>query len=272
MKIVLSGKGGVGKTTLCALLAREAASKGYRVLAVDADPNPTLAATFGLSEEPRPLVEFQGLIEERLGSLEGFFRLNPKVDDIPGRFAVRKDGVEILVMGPIRRGGEGCACPQSTFLKSLLQHIVLDRDDLVLLDVEAGLESLGRATVQGVDCLLAVVEPDSKSLLTAGRISRLAQDIGLKNIFAVANKIREPADSKYIQDHLPPELVLLGTLPDSEAIRRAGRERQSCDLTEDPAVHEGIKDLLKRLEAFHGMRRDHGCTCQKGKDDGTNLL
>lgn len=244
MKIAISGKGGVGKTTLCALLAREAAGWGRRVLAVDADPNPTLTATLGFSEELQPLVELQELLEERLGSLEGFFRLNPKVDDIPERFALEKDGIKLLVMGPIRRGGEGCACPQNTFLKSLLQHLILERDELVLLDFEAGLEPLGRATAQGMDALLIVVEPDGASLLTAERIHKLAQEIGLTHIFVVANKLREPADSDYIRERL--EIPLLGALPYSEALRRTGPLN-----LEDPHIQQEVQRILERLGIHH---------------------
>lgn len=247
MKIAIAGKGGVGKTTLCALLAKEASRKGYCVLAVDADPNPTLAMTLGFSKEITPLVELRELIKERLGSLEGFFRLNPKVDDIPERFTIEKDGIKLLVMGPIRQGGEGCACPQNTFLKSLLQHIVLERDELVLLDLEAGLEPLGRATAQGVDAVLVVVEPDAQSLITAGRIRKLAQDIGLKNIYAVANKVRELADSKYIKENLPREITLLGALPYSEAIRRAGQK--DC-LIEIPELCREVEKILKQLTSL----------------------
>ncbi len=248
----------MGKTTLCALLAKEAVSRGYRVLAVDADPNPTLAAALGFSKEIKPLAEWRELIEERLGSLEGFFRLNPKVDDIPERFAIEKDGIKLLVMGPIRQGGEGCACPQNTFLKNLLQHIVLERDELVLLDLEAGLEPLGRATAGGVDALLIVVEPDAASLTTANRIRRLAQDLGLKQICAVANKVREPADSEYIKRDMHTEIALLGSLPHSEAIRRAGRQNRGC--IEDPDVRRELQEILKQIEERGGRR------------DGANLL
>jgi len=245
MKIAIGGKGGVGKTTLCALLAKEAVSRGYRVLAVDADPNPTLAATLGFPQEIRPLVELRELIEERLGSLEGFLRLNPKVDDIPERFALEKDGLKLLVMGPIRQGGQGCACPQNTFLKSLLQHIVLERDELVLLDLEAGLEPLGRATAQGVNAVLVVVEPDARSLTTASRIRKLAQDIAIERIFAIANKVHDPADLEYIQRNLPSGITLLGSLHYSEALRRA-----EPSALEDPQSRREVQEILKRLEAF----------------------
>jgi CO dehydrogenase maturation factor len=220
MKIAISGKGGVGKTTLCALLAKEAAAQGKRVFAVDADPNPTLALALGFPEEITPLVELKELMEERMGSLEGFLRLNPTVDDIPERFAVERDGIKLLVMGPIRQGGGGCACPQNTFLRSLLQHLVLERDELILLDFEAGLEPLGRATAQGVDALLIVVEPDSSSVVTARRIHSLARQIGVRRIFAVANKIREPGELRAIREGLETEVI--GALPYSERLRVAG--------------------------------------------------
>jgi len=245
MKIGISGKGGVGKTTLCALLAQEAAQQSYRVLTVDADPNPTLAATLGLSQEPAPLLQLRALMEERLGSLEGFFRLNPKVDDIPERFAVEKDGIQLLVMGSVQRGAEGCACPQNIVLKRLLEHIVWERDELVLVDFEAGLEPLGRATAEGFDALVIVLEPDARSLTTASRIYRLARDIRLKRLYAVANQIREPADVEYIRAQLPRELALLGTVSYSEALRRSGLAQGT---PVDPVIRREIQAVLKRLE------------------------
>jgi CO dehydrogenase maturation factor len=241
MKIAISGKGGVGKTTLCALLAKEAASQGKRVFAVDADPNPTLALALGFPEEITPLVELQDLMEERLGSLEGFLRLNPKVDDIPERFAYEKDGIKLLVMGPIRQGGGGCACPQNTFLKSLLQHLVLERDELILLDFEAGLEPLGRATAQGVDALLIVVEPDGGSIVTARRIYILAQQLGIKRIFAVANKIREPGELRAIEENL--EFSVIGALPYSEALRVAGPTALS-----DREIRHQVHTILESVQ------------------------
>jgi CO dehydrogenase maturation factor len=240
MKIAISGKGGVGKTTLCALLAREAVSQGRRVLAVDADPNPTLAVTLGFSGEITPLAELRELMEERLGSLEGFLKLNPRVDDIPERFAQQKDGIKLLVMGPIRQGGGGCACPQNTFLKNLLHHLVLERDELVLLDFEAGLEPLGRATAQGVNALFIVVEPDGASLLTAERIHKLAKEIGVPKIFAVANKVREPTDLEYITKGLSAIMPLGGALPYSDTLRKVGPT-----MLEDGTIHREVRAILK---------------------------
>jgi len=241
MKIAISGKGGVGKTTLCALLAREAASQGKRVFAVDADPNPTLALALGFPGEITPLAELKELMEERLGSLEGFLKLNPKVDDIPERFAAERGGIKLLVMGPIRQGGGGCACPQNTFLKSLLQHLVLERDELILLDFEAGLEPLGRATAQGVDALLIVVEPDGASLVTARRIRTLAEQIGIKKIFAIANKIREPGELRAIEENL--EFPVIGALPYSERVRMTGPA--SLD---DAAIRRQVQAILASIQ------------------------
>lgn len=241
MKIAISGKGGVGKTTLCALIAREAVSRGKRVFAVDADPNPTLALVLGFPEDITPLVELRELMEERMGSLEGFLRLNPKVDDIPERFAIEKDGIKLVVMGPIRQGGGGCACPQNTFLKSLLQHLVLERDELILLDFEAGLEPLGRATAQGVDALLIVVEPDGASVVTARRIHSLAQQIGVRRIFAVANKIREPGELRAIQENVG--IAVIGALPYSESLRIAGLTSVS-----DAAIRRQVQAILESVQ------------------------
>lgn len=241
MKIAISGKGGVGKTTLCALIAREAVSRGKRVFAVDADPNPTLALVLGFPEDITPLVELRELMEERMGSLEGFLRLNPKVDDIPERFAIEKDGIKLVVMGPIRQGGGGCACPQNTFLKSLLQHLVLERDELILLDFEAGLEPLGRATAQGVDALLIVVEPDGASVVTARRIHSLAQQIGVRRIFAVANKIREPGELQAIRENLGIDVI--GALPYSESLRIAGPTSVS-----DAAIRRQVQAILESVQ------------------------
>jgi len=243
MKIAISGKGGAGKTTVAALLAQEAASQGARVFAIDADSNPNLALALGFPQMPQPLVELKELIEERLGALEGFFRLNPKVDDIPERFSLEHRGIRLLVMGAIRQGGAGCACPENAFLRSLLQHLVLARDEWVIVDLEAGLEHLGRATAQGVDALLVVVEPDRRSLETARRIRKLAGEIGLGRLYAVGNKIREPEDARFIEEGLE-GLKVLALLPESPAVRQAAREGKSVS---DPELRAEIRRILGGL-------------------------
>ncbi len=240
--MAIAGKGGVGKTTLAALLARTAAARGYRVLAVDADPNPTLAPTLGYTASIRPLAEEEDLIYQRAGR-EGLIKLNPTVDDIPDRFAVEHEGVRILVLGGIRGGGSGCACPANSFLRALLRHLVLRPGETVIVDLEAGVEHLGRATAQGVDALLVVVEPDRRSLETAARIQALAQEIGLTRVYAVGNKLEGKPDEDFIRSLLLQGLPLLVSLPYLREIRRASRDGAL------PKLHlPEVEELLSFLE------------------------
>jgi CO dehydrogenase maturation factor len=245
MKIAVTGKGGVGKTTLTALFAREAAARGKPVLAIDADPNPNLHLALGLSSAPPALIGMKALIEERLGSLEGFFRLNPSVEDIPDRFSLEDGGVRLLVMGGVGQGGGGCACPQSAFLKSLLQHIVLERTDWVFIDCEAGLEHLGRATAKGADALLVVVEPSHSSLGTAHQIQKLATDIGLSRLYAVGNKVRDSEERELIEREMA-GLEILACLPESSVLRRAS----SLGIPgRDPDIAAAVSGILTTIES-----------------------
>ena len=178
MKLAITGKGGVGKTTLAALLAQVYADMGRQVLAVDADPSPCLAGALGFPEELReqlhPIAEMDELIEERTGAkpgtIGGFFTLNPRVDDIPERFSVTYRGVRLLEMGSVDIGGSGCICPESAMLKTLFTHLLFRKDDILILDMYAGVEHLGRATADFVDAMVVVVEPTRRSLGTAAQI------------------------------------------------------------------------------------------------------
>jgi len=222
MKLAVAGKGGVGKTTLVALLAREAAARGYRVLVVDVDSDPNLATILGVTESIVPLADEEKLVAERAGT-GGFIRLNPTVDDIPSRYIVEHNGIRLLVLGGIRGGGTGCACPANTLLKALLAHLLVAEKDIVLLDMEAGIEHLGRGTVQNVDGLVLMVDSDRKALETAQRTLRLAHDLGVQQIVAIANRVREEEDRTAIRDGLPPEIPLLGSIPYLDTLRRAAR-------------------------------------------------
>ena len=246
MKLAVAGKGGVGKTTLVALLAREAAARGYRVIAVDADPDANLATTLGIDQPVVTLAEERELIKERVGS-EGFVKLNPTVDDIPDRYAVEQDGIRLLVLGGIRQGGGGCACPANTLLQSLIRHLFLRQGEVVLVDMEAGIEHLGRGTIQGVDALIVVVEADRRTLETAGRIVRLAHEIGLEQIVAVGNKVREPEEEALIRQGLPDGILLLSVFPYLEELRTTGLAGSLPRGPSSPAVQDLFTLLEKRI-------------------------
>ncbi len=230
MKLAITGKGGVGKTTLTALLAQVYADMGRQVLAVDADPSPCLAGALGFPSDLRarlsPIAEMDELIEERTGAkpgtVGGFFTLNPRVDDIPERFSVVNRNVRLLEMGAVDIGGSGCICPESAMLKTLFTHLLFRKDEVLLLDMYAGVEHLGRATVDFVDAMLVVVEPTRRSLGTAAQIKSLAKDIGLTRLWLVGNKVRDEAEASFLEAESP-GLPLLGILPADLAVQEADR-------------------------------------------------
>jgi CO dehydrogenase maturation factor len=222
-KIAISGKGGVGKTTLAALLARIYAERGRSVIAIDADAVGGLAEALGLPDglvaQVTPISEMEDLIYERTGAKPGtsggFFSLNPRVDDIPDRFSITHHGIRFLRLGTIESGGSGCICPESSLLRALVTHLLLYNEEMLILDMEAGVEHLGRATAQAVDAFLTVVEPGRRSLQTAARVEQLAGDIGIKRVYAVGNKVRNEDDWAFIQEHSPvPALGYLSTNPE----------------------------------------------------------
>ena len=255
-KLAITGKGGVGKTTLAAVLARLYAAEGRPVLAIDADPDANLGAALGVSEEllrkVTPIASMEELIYERTGTkpgtIGGIFKLNPKVDDIPERFSVQRDGVRLLVMGTVKKGGSGCFCPESALLKSLLTHLLLRREEVVILDMEAGIEHLGRGTASAVDAFITVVEPGRRSLDTARAVRQLAEDIGIRKCYVVGNKIAGDADRQFIADNLP-DFELLGFMSQNPRIVEADREGVSPYDTDSLVVDEvaAIKDKLDTL-------------------------
>ena len=248
MKIAISGKGGTGKTTLAALLSTELKRRDYSVTVIDADPNPTLAAALGFPPGPQmPLLEMSDEIEERIGSPGGLIRLNPRVDDLVSRVGVTHDGIHMIVAGGITHGGAGCACPQAVLLRRTLEHIVTETDEAVVIDLEAGLEHLGRRSAHEVDAMLVVVDPTRAGVETARRIRRLAGEIGVERVLAVGNRVREPADIGYLTDQLE-GLELIGAIPFSDdvvAAERAGRP--VTNLT--GAVPEAVARLTDALVA-----------------------
>ena len=259
MKIAITGKGGVGKTTIAGTLARIFADRGMMVYAVDADPDANLASAIGIGPEAAaaiiPISELGELIRERTGAEPGssspVFRLNPKVDDIPERFSTEAHGVRLLRLGTVKKGGGGCVCPESALLKSLLSHLMLNEREVVLVDMEAGIEHLGRATARGVDAMLVVVEPGRRSIQTAEAITRLAGEIGITNIMLVVNKVT-PADTGFCTD-LNQGFEVIGCLPLSEDVRQADLN----GLAPFDAAPEYVKlvaGLLEKIESSSGKK------------------
>jgi CO dehydrogenase maturation factor len=253
MKIAISGKGGVGKTLLAALLARIFAESGYSVLAIDADPDANLAATLGFPnpESITPISQMKDLVEERTGAKPGkpgvFFKLNPNVDDLPEKYAVKLNGIRLMVMGQVKRGGTGCYCAENVLLQALVNHLLIARNEAVILDMEAGIEHLGRATANAVDRLIVVVEPWRRSIETAMRIKELASDIGLVNISVVGNKIHKPEEKNFIVTSLP-GFEFLGFIPYDPAIVEADMANVSL-LDASQSVTDEVRNIYRALVA-----------------------
>jgi CO dehydrogenase maturation factor len=253
MKIAITGKGGVGKTTLACLLAHIYAEEGRTVLAIDADPAANLAASLGfpaeLTAQITPIAEMDELIYERTGArpgtIGGFFTMNPRVDDIPERFSAVYRGIRFLQLGTIKQGGHGCICPESALLKSLVTHLLVARRDVVILDMEAGVEHLGRGTAQAVDAFIIVVEPGQRSIQTAHQIYRLSQDIHIPRCYLVGNKVRNDEDQAFIAGR-GPHVPVLGYLPADPRVVEADLRGQTVFDTVPPLV-EAARRIVTAL-------------------------
>lgn len=249
MKLAVSGKGGTGKTTVAAGMALVLKEMGKRVILIDADPDANLQTTLGIKEEIVPLIELKSLIQERTGATEDrpiFFKLNPKVDDIPERFFYRDGSLMLGIMGTVRGGGLGCTCPENAFLKALLRHLILERDDCVILDMEAGIEHLGRGTAAGMDYLFVVCEPSEKSIETAYRIKRLSDNLGIKKVCVVGNKINSEEEKKFLSENLN-DFNILGFIPYYEEIRESDIDGTPF-WEKAPQILNDIRNIIKMVE------------------------
>ena len=221
MKVAITGKGGVGKTTLASTLARLYADEGRTVLAADVDPDANLGLALGLTEEEVnsivPVSKMKQLAKQRTGANDqnSFYKLNPDVSDLPDKLAKNINGVKLLVMGTVDTGGSGCVCPEHV--------MVFRRDDVVIMDMEAGLEHLGRGTASMMDQFIVVIEPGARSVQTYVRIKELAKDIGVTKVRVVANKIRDESDREFIRSRIPAD-DLLGFISYSPTVIDADRK------------------------------------------------
>jgi len=251
VKIAIGGKGGVGKTTVCAVWAQLFAEDGFDVLAIDADPNTNLALAFGLTpkQSPQPLIRMKELIAERTGTgkdaVGAYFKLNPKVSDLPEKYSLEVGKLKLLTLGAITQGGAGCACPEGAFLKALLTHTILQRRELVIVDLAAGVEFMGRASVQGIDALILIVEPGGRSIETANNMAKMAQELGIGLVAALANKITESSQTDLIESQLK-DIALLGTLWYSRSLQQADLKRASV-FGADTEITDQLKQAKDQL-------------------------
>ena len=254
MKIAISGKGGVGKTTIAGCLARVLADNGYKVLAIDADPDSNLASALGFPQEKvkniTPIAEMTRLIEERTGAKKGtfggFFKLNPKVDDIPDKYYVEHNGIKLLILGTVPQGGGGCFCPENVLLKNLIRHLFIERNEAIIVDMEAGLEHLGRGSTAGMDAFIVVVEPGVRSIQTAYHIKKLAADIGINRIFVVGNKVNDEKDVEFLKENLK-DFEFLGYVKFNMNIIKADRENRA-PFEIDPTILDEVKVIYENLK------------------------
>ena len=255
MKVAITGKGGVGKTTFASTLARLYADEGRTVLAADVDPDANLGLALGLSQEEVdrivPISRMRSLVEERTGAnaANKFFKLNPYVADIPDTFSRDINGVKLLVMGTVDLGGSGCVCPEHVMLKAVLSNLTYRKNDVVIMDMEAGLEHLGRGTAANMDQFIVVIEPGARSVQTYRNVKRLANDLGIQKVRVVANKIRDEGDMEFIRSAIPAE-DLLGFIHYNSEIIDADRQGKSPYDFSITAIEEirKIKDILDRDE------------------------
>lgn len=252
MKIAFSGKGGVGKTSLSAALSLYYAKKGKKVLAVDVDPDANLATALGMpsgvAEKITPISQMKELIKERTGAdpgaPPGFFTLNPKVDDIPEEYSKEINNVKLIVMGSVDTGGGGCICPENALIRALINNLLLNRDEAVIMDMEAGIEHLGRSTAESVDAMIIVVEPGRRSIDTAFRIKKLATDIGLKNLFLVLNKMENENQLNALNET---GLPVLATISANQNLKKADEEGKSVYPLDDKFNSE-IEILANKIQ------------------------
>ena len=254
MKIAVTGKGGVGKTTLASLLSHLYAAEGKRVIAVDADPDANLASALGISKQDidkiRPIADMAELIEERTGAKQGsmgaIFKLNPKVDDLPEEIGYHLNGITLLIMGKSKAAASGCYCPENVLLRRLLKHLVVERREIVIVDMEAGIEHLTRGTAESVDAFIVVVEPGQRSLQTAWTVKEMALALGVKKVFVVANKVRGSEDIDFITRNIG-DLGIVGAIHFNNKIMEADMKGSPPFLCSPETVSE-VKHIKEEIE------------------------
>lgn len=260
VKIAVSGKGGVGKTTVAANLIYLFAKNGFNVFAVDADPDASLGLTLGIEQQRlaslTPLVDMKEVIEEKSGGKGAFYNLDPDVEDVIDNYSLQQGRVRFLIMGGIKQGGSACYCRENSFLNAILNSLLLDKQEVVVLDMSAGIEHLTRGTARGVDFMLVVTEPTRTSIKTAGLVKRLSAELGIKNVKILGNKVRKEEEIKYLQDNFSPGEII-GVLPFEEKVWERSMADSANNLVEESLL-TGMEDvylrIIKEVEEVTGTR------------------
>lgn len=254
MKIAVSGKGGVGKTTVAANLIYLFAKNGFDVFAVDADPDVSLGLALGVDPQKlaalTPLVEMEDVIAEKSGGRGAFYNLAPDVEDVVDDYSIKQGRIKFLIMGGIKQGGSACYCRENSFLNAVLNSLLLDKKEVVVLDMSAGIEHLTRGTARGVDMILVVTEPTRTSLKTAGVVKQLAADLGIKDVKILGNKIRRPEEENFLKENFSPGEII-GILPFEEKVWEGSMADFPAGFAEENLL-SGIENVFQKIMEKRG--------------------
>ena len=265
IRIVITGKGGVGKTTITALLAHLFAGSGYTTLAIDEDPQMNLPYAIGIPRDEGdrivPLSKNFDYVEEKTGARPGagwgmMLKLNPDVEDVVERFGVKgPGGVNVLVMGTIEQAAGGCLCPENTLLEAVIHYVSLRKNEVILMDTPAGVEHFGRTIARGFDQALLVTDPTFNAVKVVRHATQLARGLGIRTIWLVINRVRSENDVQKVRELMGVEMQLVAglfSLPYDENVIACEPDVRPLLDRASPFI-DRLRDIRARLENFQAI-------------------